>query len=95
MGRVRGAGRELPGVLVLPSAPWLWHAGHRHGAARRHWKQLLTPFCSRFDEEAMPLTRSWCLFELLQTVLLQAGIGRAASTWSLPGEEELPRPHAT
>ncbi|CAL1139216.1 unnamed protein product [Cladocopium goreaui] len=24
-----------------------------------------------FDEEAMPLTRSWCLFELLQTVLLQ------------------------
>ncbi|CAK9073964.1 unnamed protein product [Durusdinium trenchii] len=24
-----------------------------------------------FDEEAMPLTRSWCLFELLQTVLLR------------------------
>ena len=30
---------------------------------------------SRFDEEAMPLTRSWCLFELLQTVLLQVPWG--------------------
>ncbi|CAJ1412528.1 unnamed protein product [Effrenium voratum] len=28
-----------------------------------------------FDEEAMPLTRSWCLFELLQTCLLK-GISR-------------------
>ena len=29
--------------------------------------EIVCAATSRFDEEAMPLTRSWCLFELLQT----------------------------
>ena len=74
MGRVRGAGLDLPRVLLLPSAPWSRHAGHSDGAACRHASRLAES--CRFDEEAMPLTRSWCLFELLQTVLLQALIGK-------------------